>query len=478
MPISIPYNHPSLVIGNVANTEVMNVITEMVKIQSETDAAQEKLDSFIRMKRSMTMTLAELKGLIADETQMELIQKQIDAVDANIKNAALAYMNIFVENEGKLLTQKEKLAKCGTEVKMPESPIDARSQLVAKPFYSDSLKLDSQYFSISKSTVKDAIPSVKTFVQNSAGGSQGKKLAQSASEQLAEQANNHNLTGTLVIVASCMHRNIGVLDPLLIDPDKAISAWNFVHKGNEIVSPEQQEMSKSNQNDEDYITLITGAAYGSSFVGMVHMFQSAETGGKDLENVKPLLEEKLRNGAFINGASGGIGVDADTLKEVKELISSRSISTHVTMASMGVIPTIASSKMEAMVISSFGDNLLNASSSFALGSVGGAPDTSARQSLDAHRALEVKQKNLNGALKSMAEVDRINNNAMDISTLITAVDNYFSMVSSVRTEGKIIGVPISFYTHRLTRAEIMDAWAKKYLVSDNQSKEDEDEKNK
>ena len=63
MPISIPYNHPSLVLGGIADTKVMEKITQMRRVQSQTDAAQEKLTSLMQMKRSMTMTLNELKGM-------------------------------------------------------------------------------------------------------------------------------------------------------------------------------------------------------------------------------------------------------------------------------------------------------------------------------------------------------------------------------------------------------------------------------
>lgn len=461
MPISIPYNHPSLVLGNIADTKVMEKITQMRHVQSQTDAAQEKLNSLMQMKRSMTMTLNELKSM---EVNVEAMQQKLTAMDADISAAAEEYLTVFLQNEEKLCKLKQELGSTTDEGEVPESPIDfAASHLVEKPFYAESMKLDSQYFSMSSSGESEMVANLEKFVRDSAGGN-SEELAQTASAQMSSQAKNHKLCGTLVIVASCTHRIVGVFDPLVIDPDKAVRAWNKLHKGGNQIDLFGRENSSGEGADNEPLTLITGAAYGSSFVGMVHLLQTEDARLKDVDGLQKQLEEKLQIGGWLSSVSGGLGVDPALMNEVKSFLSSQSVSTHISVVSMGMIPTLKSNTLQSGIgkLTEVSPGTLNR----ALHEDEGEGSTIGSESADSARRarhLEAQDRRAKRIIEAMADVDREQSKVMDLNSLMVALDNYIQGANSSK---ELHGIPISFYTRNLTRSEIIDLWRKKhYSVS-------------
>lgn len=467
MPISIPYNHPSLVLGGIADTKVMEKITQMRRVQSQTDAAQEKLTSLMQMKRSMTMTLNELKGM---EINVEAMQQKLVAMDAEISASAEEYLSVFLQNEEKLCKLKQELGNTAHEGEVPESPVDfASSSLVEKPFYAESMKLDSQYFSMGSNSESEMVAHLEKFVRDSAGGN-SEELAQTASAQMSSQAKNHKLCGTLVIVASCTHRIVGLFDPLVIDPDKAVRAWNKLHEGGNQINLPGQGIASEGGGDEEPLTLITGAAYGSSFVGMVHLLQTEDSQIKNIDGLQKQLAEKLQIGGWLSSVSGGLGIDPELMNEVKSFLSSQSVSTHISVVSMGMIPTLKSNTLQSGIgkLTEISPDTLNhALRKEGEGStIGSESEDSARRS----RHLEAQDRRAKRVIEAMADVDREQSKVMDLNSLMTALDNYIQGANSPK---ELHGVPISFYTRNLTRSEIIRLWMKKhYPISATDKKEE------
>ena len=459
MPGTIPYNHPSLVLGHVANTRVMQKLQQMARLQSITDAAQEKLNALVQMKRSMTMTMNELKGMGVDMKEME---NKLKEIDTNIPSAANEYMTVYLQNETALAALKNELANdTDDQNETPESPIDFdTSTLKPQPLSTESLKLDSQYFSMESNLQGDVMANIETFVRDTTGEG-GVQVAKTVSAQVANQNRNHHLCGTLIIVANCTHRNVGVFSPLKIDPDKAIRAWNQTHEKNgRIESPEHDFPGGGGSGNEDGLTLITGAAYASSFVGMVHVLQADTEQTGNFDKLKEQLEQKLRIGGWLSNASGGIGVDPAILEEVKGFLSTQSVSTHISVVTMGVVPSIKSNKLSmgvkklAEVDSDKLKQMLNSSES----------DTSTTASesdeaCDRHRILHAQNMRMGDMINTIADIDRKDNQMLDINSLMLALDNYIEYVNS---EQELKGAPVHFYTRTLTRSEILRLWHEKY----------------
>lgn len=460
MPTSIPYNHPSLVLGNIADTKVMEQIDRMTRIQGETDAAQEKLNSLIQMKRSMSMTVNELQSMGID---MDTLTERLKSIDVNINLEATHYLETFLKNEDVLQELKIGLMHLGRGNQTPESPIDMTiSVLKPKPFFSDSLKLDSQYFSMGENSEESTIGNLEKFVKNSAGKG-GEELALAVSGQVANQARNHRLCGTLVVVANCTHRNVGVFEPLVINPDKAIKAWNTLYPSDRISSPEQ-EVESGGSDDGQHLTLITGAAYGSSFVGMVHILQTEEGQAIDFERVRTQLEEKLQIGGWLSHVSGGLGIDPQYLDDVKATLATQTISTHISVVTMGMIPTIKSNAFQSGAMQIV--NLPSDERSKPEGDVRTAGSAS-RSAAEKNQKTEVRSRNVRNVLQSAAEVDKEQNNVLNINSLMTALDNYITLASGVKNE-QVLGVPISFFTQRFTKGDLLELWSEKHYAEMNQ----------
>jgi hypothetical protein len=321
MPNSISYNHPSLVLGNIIDAKVMAILKQIGSAQSTIDAAQEKMNSFIAMKRSLAMTINELLDMNVDTSDIEA---KMASIDNSITVAANDYITKRIDDETTIQKLKEQL----TQIELSdtvESPVDFKnSQLIHKPLASESLKLDAQYFSFDINMQSDALAKIESFIKESTSdlGSKSKEVAQKASSQIQQQYQQHNIAGTLIITASCTHKNVALIEPCVLDPDKTISVWNTVNKNSAIDVSEPQNLVQAKiatpTTTEQEIRILTGAAYGSSFVGMVHILNSVESNDNVSDEMISKLNNRMRLGGWLSENTGGLGVSESVLDEVKK----------------------------------------------------------------------------------------------------------------------------------------------------------------
>ncbi len=392
MSDSIAFTHPSLVLGQLADTKLMEQVARMGHIARQTDAAHQRLNALIRMKHSLMMTLNELHGM---GTPLDTLPEKLTEVDQQLREAATAYLNTYLNNENQLFQLQSALASEASVSTLPETPLKLEeTTLKAHPWHTASLKLDSHYFSRGGGTKEDMVAQLGNFVRKS-GGAGSEQLARDASEQTTRQAESHRLYGTLVVTAQCTHRNIGVIEPQVIDPVKAVNAWNTLYPHARIESPKEEAKSPGPSTSDEALTLLTGAVYGSSFVGMVHLMQEEGTPVKDFESNRARLEEKLRIGGWLQARTGKLGVDPEILDEVKSFLILPTVTAHLSVMTMGTIPLIGSGKSSKV---------------------------------------------------------------MDIHSLIAALDNYLAEVNGYHQEaGRDVaqGIPIGYYTRKLTRGDIV-----------------------
>ena len=162
MPSSVPYDHPSLVIGNIVDTRVLDIQTQIGNAQSVIDAAQQKMNSFIAMKRSIEMTKSELIDMKVDVSGLKA---DIQKIDQDLSKSASEYLDARLKGEAKIQKLREKLSSL-TLSKTLESPLDfAQSKLISQPFYSESLKLDAQYFSFESNLQDDITSNIESFIK-------------------------------------------------------------------------------------------------------------------------------------------------------------------------------------------------------------------------------------------------------------------------------------------------------------------------
>ncbi|MDR2626687.1 MAG: hypothetical protein LBC40_01475 [Dysgonamonadaceae bacterium] len=433
----LSYNHPSLVLGNIVDTRVLDLSRQINNCLQKIDAAQDRLNSLIMMRRSLDMSVNELSGLNVDVTPIEDRQKELNE---NISAAAAEYLSKRIENEKTIQELREAMSEPEDSGKM-ESPLNLSAcDLKLRPFAAESLRMDSQYFSFSDNMQEDTIANVEKFIRSSTGslGDNSKKVVQEVSSQISNQIKNHSIAGTLIITASCTHKYIGMLDPLVIDPDRAIAICNT--------------------RKLDSLQVISGACYGSNFTGMVHILNSSSQGSGDFEKLQSGLKDKLTIGAWLENASGGFGVNKDLLKDVMVFLSTHSVNCHISIISMGAIPSI---KPHDLVFSLPQLSEVNES---AIQKITGDYSSVASEASDAKRnSLHVNIHNarIQQLTRTLGKIEQEKMKILDIGTLIEAFENYIAVIG--KSDGKMpVGVPTGFYIHELTRQEIADAWQNKY----------------
>lgn len=465
MPSIIPYN-PSLVLGNLVSQDALQIIEQIATNDAAADAAEDNLNSMISLKRSIDMTIQEVAEMGVDTTD---IAKQSDDLGKDIVTAATAYATAKVTAEKDNVTQKAKLRIINDS---PESPIDYnKSEIKTMPLAADSIKMNVQYFSFDENEQNSttSATAVKSYVAAQAkvlGNEFSSQLAVAAQEQMNDQYSRHSIVGTLVISAVCTHKDARIFAPYVLDVDKAIRVWNMVNTGDLIDTTSQSAITAdaSSQDTKSKLTLLSGATYGSAFVGMVHVLNTTATQASEtMMSIASSLQAQFAVNLATNKMAGGFGIDANFANDVKNLLSSQTITTHCSLVVMGVIPTIKSNavKLGVMEFSKFDGAEAMTQLSALANFTGGEKDSitkSASDSRTGQEMLTMQSSKINAVLEGLSGIDDRSNQIIDINSVMTAYDDY----TQKAMEGNI-GVPINYYLKDITKEELVEMWVAKYF---------------
>lgn len=465
MSASTPYDLSSLVLGNIVDTGVVDLLKQIDSLKMQTDAAQDKMNSLITMKRSLAMTLNELIDMGID---ISAVKEKIEQLDTSISQSANDYLTTKLENEDEVNKLRTSLYS-----KTNNNAINVvdftESRIISKPLASESIKIDVQYFTFGSNKQQDTLANIEKYIKDATSelGQKSTEVTSAVSGQINRQLQTHSLSGTLIITASCTHRNVSLIEPLIINTENIVDAWNttFSSSGNKISvdKPETYEATDSD-SENDVLTIISGATYGSAFVGMVHMLNSdtavTNVSDTELNNMKA----KMQLGGWLQNMEGGFGVDSNTMNEVKSMLSTQTVSSHVSIVAMGTTPSIAAGDVK-LGLKSIMQN--EADSSLALLTTLKQSDTAdtetiateASQAKTANRLLQLQQSKTSSVLKGLSEVDHGTNKVMGINSLMAAFDNY---IATVNTRDSSLGVPTSYYFKKITRSKIAKLLQDKY----------------
>jgi hypothetical protein len=473
MPSSIPYD-PSLVLGNLVHPERIKVIEQIAAAQAVIDAAEDQLNSYLAMMRSIDMTIAELNGLGIDT---KTLADQKKAVGKNIQDSAIKYMKEVVDGQKKIQPQKAKIGMVHDEY---ESPIDYnKTDLKKMPLSADSLKMNAQYFSHdeNKQTGDTQATTISAFVAEQTdefGDSFSAQAKVAAQKQVSSQYARHSIQGTLVISIACTHKDAVVLAPFILDVDKALRVWNQV----QVDQKQTDQMIKTDDlnnlgkiaakadTPDDYkyaLKLLSGATYGSCFIGMVHVLNTTETmSNEEMSSVASSLQAQFKVGAFFADESGGFGVDSSFSNDAKNLLSTQNVSSHCTLITMGSIPSIKSNQV-ALGVKAFTDDD-GAKSMAALAKLQNATaddfktmDSAADSARTGGQFVALQTAKVNAVLSGLSEIDDKANKVLDINSMMDAMEDYVNKCLSGN-----VGVPINYYIKSITRSQIAQMWMAKY----------------
>lgn len=470
MPTSIPFDHPSLVLGNIVNPVLLNKLKRIGVLQAQVESTQGKMNSYISLKRSLGMTITELIDMNVD---VSALVEKIKDTDAAIIKAATDYTTTRLANETSIQEIKEQIGELESDDSI-ESPIDYnRTELRKMPLSANSLKLDAQYFSYDENNEENplsTVSSIENYIKDSTaslGARASSDLGNAASAQINLQRKNHSISGTLVITASCTHKNAVLLAPLILDIDKGISAWNSLNPGNKINTGDPavvQELADQEEDDtQTAIPILSGATYGSSFVGMVHVLKKDSTGnGPSMTSVAAGLQERFKIGSWFEESSGGFGIDTSFSDEIKNLLSTQKITSHITVVVMGSIPSIKSNQVE-MGVKTFADfdpakmtanlaSLANATSAET-----STVDQAATTARTGAKVLAMQGSTIQNVMMGLGKIDQGANKTMDINSMMNAFEDYLQDVKSGDS-----GVPVNFYVKNISQRQLAQMWLEKY----------------
>ncbi len=466
MPTTIPYD-PSLVLGNLVNQEALDNLVAISTIQGPIDAAEDLLNSYIAMKRSIDMTIQELINMDIDTSEL---LKESAAVGKSIQQSAIDFAKAKLDGLAKAQPYQAKVKTVSQNV---ESPIDYnRTQIKKMPLSADSLKMNVQYFSFDENTQSSdtAAMTVKSFVSEEVdlmGDSFKSQAAGAVQSQMNSQYQRHSIAGTLVVSVTCTHKDAVLLAPFILDVDKAIRVWNRVYP-NDMIKPDslasiQKIANQADTKNEKSLTLLSGATYGSCFIGMVHVLNTSTTMASErMYSVAASLQSQFAIGGWFESESGGFGVDASFSNDAKNLLSTQNISSHCTLVAMGSIPSIKSNEVQ-MGVKQFTD-FDGATSMAKLATLQNATESD-KQSVDSAAAsartgsqlLAMENTKIQAVLSGLSDIDDKANKILDINSMMDALDDYIQKALAGN-----IGVPINYYLKSVTASELAQMWMAKY----------------
>lgn len=468
MPSTIPYD-PSLVLGNIVSQQKLDNVVKIASLQAPADAAEANLNSLISLKRSLDMTVQEMIDMGIDTS--DLI-KESSAVGAQIEKAAVEYGKAKSTSQAAIQPLKAKIIGVSDEV---ESPIDYnRSQLKQMPISSDSLQMNTQYFSFDENeqSSNSHASTVASFVSESLsvfGEGQSSQAHASAQAQMNSQHSRHSIAGTLVVSITCTHKNAQVFAPYYMDVDKAVRSWNkmFPDAMIDTNSPSSiaQIEAKADTKQDKSFSILSGATYGSSFVAMVHVLNTTESASsQSMESVAASMQETFDIGGWFASGTGGYGVSASFSNSVKNMLSMQNIQSHCNIITMGIIPSIKSNQV-AMAVKQFSDfdPAKTMDSLAALQNATASENNTVGEAANAARTgqqmITLKNATISSTLSGVSEIDDGQNKIIDINSVMNALEDY---VNRCVSGGDNIGVPINYYLKPITQSEIARAWMAKY----------------
>ncbi|KAJ4320381.1 hypothetical protein N0V84_005875 [Fusarium piperis] len=467
MPSTIPYN-ASLVLANIVDDQTLVIVEKISELQAPVDGAQEELNTLLASRRSLDMTRTELVNLDIPTVELD---DSLATVNESIRKAAATYATERVKAEMAILPLRKQLRTIHSQA---ESPVDfVKTEIKTLPLATDSMSMDVQFFSVDSKDSKGVAhaKAISAFVSNSnsyLGATIQRQVSEAAQSQTALQFDKHEISGTLVISASCTHKNASILAPCILNVDKGVRAWNRIFKDDRINPTKFKDMKDiaeaPDTEGQKRFSVLSGVTYGSSFVGMVHVVSAKDTKvAQDLSSIASNLQMQMDTGAWFSDQNGGFGVDATFGDEVKSLLSAQNVTSHVTLISMGVIPSIVANNV-AMGVKEFAE-FDPKSSMDAIASIQNA--TAAEQSsigeaADAARTgakmITLKSSEIKSALSALGDIDDGQNKVLDINSLMTALEDYVKKVPDA-----ISGVPLNYYLKDVTKGMLAEMWIAKYF---------------
>lgn len=475
---------PSMVLGQVVYPDKLKTLQEIGAILEPQKDAREKLNSLMLSNYNLKSVMSELVNM---GMSVGPLQKEIDSLKKKTAKAALDLAQKTIDCQTKVAEKKVE-KKQSTISYSVESPFDmSQVQVQGKEFAMDSVNFDVQFFRNEENSDKSTSEQISKYIQdtltgwNQNGSSQG--MAHDSEKAVSKQVKEHKIEGTMVIVANCTHKKANFLTGPL-DAQRTLDAWNSLYP-DDYLQANPASMAKAalaTSSGENAIQVLSGATYGSTFVGLVHILEKESSadpkgsGGEIPENVKNAIKNKVNQELMIQDMTGKFGVSDDFAESVKDITSSASINAHCSLICQGCIPDIQVHE-HTQVLKQLQPSTNDVMAQImairdSSNDVGGGGGTEGMQAKLGAQFMEMAKSSTEAAAKVEPRKMRV----LDMDTLLDAFANYLSFArGGTGGDGPGGGIPINFYLKRIDKATVAKTYIKAFYASGLDKKEEKKE---
>ena len=197
-------------------------------------------------------------------------------------------------------------------------------------------------------------------------------------------------------------------------------------------------------------------------MGFVHFTKTETTlDSQEADSAAMQASAKIERNLFLGKAMGEIGVSAEAAQSARDLMSTSNIQSHASVITMGIIPSIKSNNVQSTVLALKDDPKERMS---ALAAMQGATNSgiqtmasAANNARDEATVEKMETDYVSAAIQGAAEIDKQDNQVINLNSLMVALDDYISRVNGA--EG---GVPINFYIKYIPTRTIAIAWLNQF----------------
>lgn len=474
---------PGMVIGNIVNPERIKNLMAIAEKQQPKIVAQDTLNNLIQSNYKLRMIYTTMVQQKVDVKVLRDLQEEMDTLKDAMALAAVELVKATITAENEIATLKDQQEQTTITMNI-ESPIDyASSSLQQFELAFDSLKFDVRYFRREEvgDTVEALNETVNSYVAQTkerygygyeSGGASNTTIAGTS------QTQRHDIEGTIVITANCTHKMADVLAPFVLDPRKAVDAWNYTFE-DDILNTTATECFEAAMNEAapteetNKLSLLSGVTKGSSFVGYVHVLKAESSkSGQEAESTASAVRESIGKMNFLGGMIGGGGTSKSAAENATSLMSKSEISNQVNLVVQGCIPSIVANDIPSTVKrlkptpEAIMGNLM-AIQSTATDAVNSSPANLARNARTGNQMQQLSNQHLNTSVEKLEEENTESNKVINCASMMTAFTDYIQKCK----EGKC-GIPINFFLKELTKADIAKCYIRNFYPNGASSAED------
>jgi len=482
---SIPYD-PSLALGQVVDVKKIENLMAIAQAQQPLDLAQEKLDNVLQTSYRLKMIYLEMKSMKVPLDSLNKFKREMDKLDDDVVTAAVQYgetaRKVYQRVEDLLNKQGQKTISSSIE-----SPMDyQRSGVTNFPLAYDSLELDVQYFrnEVEEETSDQSASASKThstssskkkkkflFIPQSTTKTETERHG-SAHNTAMEQSKHHNVEGTIVITAKATHKNANVISPFILDPIKAVTAWNYTHP-DDLIEVDPENIMKAALADYNVdpkkrktLDLLSSCTKASSFVGYIHLLkQEKDSYSHSVASKIDAVKKNVQKEGWYAIETSGFSNSTSTSSTSTNINSDSYIQNHANLVCEGVIPSIVLNDISSTVQKMAPDpkKIMGQQASIADASnegVNSSAEAGKEGGKKGAQFMTLNSEYITNSVQNLGSYQNDNNKVIDSNSMMAAFEDF---VAKVKVGD--CGVPTNFFIKQLTKNEIAKVYIRKFYPS-------------